>query len=329
MQQELNISNWKLFRMEEVFTFSKGKRLTKDNMIYGTTNYIGAISDNNGIRQHISENPTHQGNCITVNYNGSVGEAFYQDKPFWASDDVNVLNLKSQNLNRNIGLFLCTVIKHNKYKFGYGRKWTLEKMKESLLMLPVYDDGSINFEYMDSYISNIVALKDLESKIKTSIKPKKLELDKSNWGEFYLSELFTPTRGTRLVQEDRVAGSIPLVTAGQNNLGVKDYISNYDLTMHSNAIIIDMFCNSFVHIEHFFCDDNILALKPKDPLSKYALFFISTIINKEKYRYQYGKQYRQKDFYKHKINLPVTVNQTPDFQYMENFIKQLPYSDKI
>lgn len=30
----------------------------------------------------------HPANTITVCYNGSVGETFYQDRPFLASDDV-------------------------------------------------------------------------------------------------------------------------------------------------------------------------------------------------------------------------------------------------
>ena len=328
MEHLFSATTWKPFRMDEIFTFSKGKRLTKDNMIEGKTNYIGAISDDNGVRQYISEEPTHQGNCITVNYNGSVGEAFYQEQPFWASDDVNVLKLKDYMLNRNIALFLCTLIKHNKFKFSYGRKWTLEKMKESILMLPVCEDNNVDFLFMDSYVGKLILLNNLEHKIKTNVPRQMLGLDTSNWKEFALSELFTQVRGTRLVQGDREVGLIPLVTAGQSNLGVKDYISNTEPKKYSEAITIDMFCNSFVHIDDFCCDDNILVLKPKNKVSRYVLFFISSVINQDKYRYQYGKQYRQKDFNKHKIKLPSTEN-SPNYEYMEYFIKQLPYSDKI
>ena len=83
--------------MDSVFTIKKGKRLTKADIIAGTTNFIGAISGNNGIRERISEEPLYEGNCITVNYNGSVGEAYYQETPFWTSDDVNVLFLKASD----------------------------------------------------------------------------------------------------------------------------------------------------------------------------------------------------------------------------------------
>lgn len=151
----LDVSSWEPFSMCEIFNFSKGKRLTKEDMIEGKLNYIGAISDNNGIREHIDANPTHGGNSITVNYNGSVGEAFFQDDAFWASDDVNVLTLKHSKLNVYIGLFLCTVIKSNKFRFGYGRKWTLEKMKETILYLPVDGSKKPNWSFMEMYIKQL------------------------------------------------------------------------------------------------------------------------------------------------------------------------------
>ena len=109
--------------MDALFRFEKGKRLTKEAMIPGNTNFLGAISENNGVREKITADYTWQPNCITVNYNGSVGEAFYQSEPFWASDDVNILYAKDfWKMNKYIAMFLITVIKENKYRFGYGRK---------------------------------------------------------------------------------------------------------------------------------------------------------------------------------------------------------------
>lgn len=151
----LDIDNWQPFTMNDLFKFSKGKRLTKEDMIEGRLNYIGAISDNNGIRQFIDANPTHKGGCITVNYNGSVGESFYQREDFWASDDVNVLTLKDRALTPELSLFLCTVIKANKFRFGYGRKWTLEKMKETILMLPVDCHNRPDWHFMEVYIKSL------------------------------------------------------------------------------------------------------------------------------------------------------------------------------
>lgn len=152
-KMELNIQAWKNYKMDDLFDFVKGRRLTKADMVSGNTNFLGAISENNGIREKIAASHYWKPNCITVNYNGSVGEAFYQSEPFWASDDVTVLYSKDfWSLNQYLALFIITIIKANKYRFGYGRKWTLEKMKDTVLKLPSKDDGTPDFEYMEKYI---------------------------------------------------------------------------------------------------------------------------------------------------------------------------------
>lgn len=134
----------------------KGKRLTKSDMIEGNDNFLGAIGSNNGVREKILAEKLWEPNCITVNYNGSVGEAFYQEAPFWASDDVNILYARSfWKMNKYNALFLATVIKGNKYRFSYGRKWTLDKMKDTILKLPSKSDGSPDFEYMEKFIKSL------------------------------------------------------------------------------------------------------------------------------------------------------------------------------
>ena len=147
---------WNDYTMDFLFRFEKGKRLTKEDIIPGNTNFLGAISENNGVREKIRIDNTWQPNCITVNYNGSVGEAFYQSEPFWASDDVTVLYAKDfWNMNKYIAMFLITVIKANKYRFGYGRKWTIEKMKETSIKLPGLENGTPDFLYMEQYIKSL------------------------------------------------------------------------------------------------------------------------------------------------------------------------------
>ena len=145
---------WKCFRIDELFELKKGKRLTKANMTTGETRFIGAIDSNNGLRQKIGQEPIHEGNTITVNYNGSVGEAFYQPTAFWASDDVNVLYPKF-DLTVFSGLFIATVIRLEKFRFNYGRKWHLERMAASEIKLPTLCDGNVDLQYMESFIKSL------------------------------------------------------------------------------------------------------------------------------------------------------------------------------
>lgn len=136
---KINIDGWLEYTFDYLFRIKKGKRLIKEDMTPGPYNYLGAISSNNGVRDHIlvETKSLFPENCITVNYNGSVGEAFYQSEPFWPSDDVNILYARDWwSLDPTLAMFIITVIKANKYKFDYGRKWTVEKMKDSTLLLP-------------------------------------------------------------------------------------------------------------------------------------------------------------------------------------------------
>ena len=151
----------------------------------------------------------------------------------------------------------------------------------------------------------------------------------ADWRMFKLTELFDIERGTRLTKENRIPGNTPFVTAGETNEGVSSYISNDDMMLYSNVLTIDMFCNCFYHDYEFACDDNILVLFPKFKYNRYVLLFVATVINFDKYRYAYGRQYRQKNFREHNIKLPVDKNENPDWQFMEDYIKALPYSEKI
>jgi type I restriction-modification system DNA methylase subunit len=195
------------------------------------------------------------------------------------------------------------------------------------------DYSKINDEMFETkvreYLSYLIAygindLKNINEKISYS-----LNLNNRKWVNFKLSDLFTPARGTRLTKEDRILGNIPLVTAGEGNLGVKALISNEEQEKYCNRITIDMFCNSYVHVNTFCCDDNIITLNPKYDISKYTMIFISAIIELDKYRYQYGRQYRMKNFEKHTLKLPLGNQKMPDWEFMEDYIKSLPYSEFI
>lgn len=175
-----------------------------------------------------------------------------------------------------------------------------------------------------------------------------MELNVQNWKEFSLSKIFEMTRGTRLTTYDRIKGDIPLVTAGEENSGVSEYISNIEQEKFHDTLTIDMFNNCFYHRGVFCADDNILILN-NDDISINCKLFISSVINQDKYRYSYGRQYRQKNFVEHCIRLPILCNKTntpvidenktysdegyiPDWQFMEDYIKSLhhkPITTKV
>jgi hypothetical protein len=169
---------WKSFRYDEVFEIRKGYYNKKPPTIElgRGVPFIGATEFENGITSHIAEEdlatysrdgsvrpdePLERklfpGECITVSNNGSVGEAFYQPVPFTCSHDVNPLYLKDKSvkLTARLGLFLATVIRADKYRWGYGRKWRPIRMPSSRISLPVTPSGQPDWAYAELYVSTL------------------------------------------------------------------------------------------------------------------------------------------------------------------------------
>ncbi|MBN8231778.1 restriction endonuclease subunit S [Corallococcus macrosporus] len=144
--------SWKPLALQDLFTIKKGQRLTKADMLPGNTPYVGASDTGNGITARIGQDPIHEARTISVSYNGSVAEAFFQPEAYWATDDVNVLYPKGFQLSAATGLFLCTLIRLEKYRFNYGRKWHLERMRESIIRLPMTTHQKPDWDYMEQFV---------------------------------------------------------------------------------------------------------------------------------------------------------------------------------
>lgn len=165
---------WKWFRFDEIFKICKGFYNKKpENDPKGDIPFIGATDSNNGITSFTNlqtvmestktgelpnspiEEKLFSGGCITVSNNGSVGYAFYQPIKFTCSHDVNPLYLLARPMNQYIGIFLCTLISLDRYRWNYGRKWRPFRMPSSLIKLPVNSIGEPDWDFMENYIKGL------------------------------------------------------------------------------------------------------------------------------------------------------------------------------
>ncbi|MFC2567138.1 MAG: hypothetical protein ACFNX3_01695, partial [Haemophilus parainfluenzae] len=67
--------------------------------------------------------------------------------------------------------------------------------------------------------------------------------------------------------------------------------------------------------------------------NQYSGIFLVTILDMERYRYSFGRKYKS-NLRKAKIRLPaiydrVSEKYVPDWQFMENYVKSLPFGNKI
>jgi len=70
-------------------------------------------------------------------------------------------------------------------------------------------------------------------------------------------------------------------------------------------------------------------LKDKSNVSIYVYIYLRTVLMANKYKYAYGRKVTEKKYYKDTIVLPVIKHGVPDWKYMENYIRQLPYGNKL
>lgn len=146
-------------------------------------------------------------------------------------------------------------------------------------------------------------------------------LNDVEWRIFSLDELFSNYHGKRLTKDVRKEGDFPLLTASELNQGVSSFISNNEMRYYSNFISIDMFGHAFYHNYKASGDDNIYFFLNEN-ISSRAKLFITACINKNTNKYSYGNQFRQNNADKDKILLPVNKSGEPDYEFMEEYIKE-------
>lgn len=155
---KLTDRKWKTFCIGDIFDkIEPGQagglnHLTHDDQ---GVSYIGATNRNNGVRDFVKPtNALQPGNAIGFikngNGKGSAGHAIYKAEAFVSTSDVTYGWAKW--LNRYVGLFFVTCSDMNADKFSHGYKWEPERVRRSLVTLPVNTAGDPDYDFMEAYI---------------------------------------------------------------------------------------------------------------------------------------------------------------------------------
>lgn len=125
--------------------------------------------------------------------------------------------------------------------------------------------------------------------------------------------------------------SVPYITRTDENNGVKSFVLKQELNgvEGGNAIVIgDTTATVSYQEKDFICGDHIVVVRA-DWLNKFTGLFIVTLLRKENYRYSYGRAFKMEAIKDTFQKIPATADGSPDYKFMEEFIKSLPYSDRI
>lgn len=318
-------------RLDELFDVWYGVNLEVVNseVVENGVPFVSRQSVNNGVVCHVKRmsdivpNPAH---TLSIAVSGSVLSTFYHDCEYYSGRDVYVAKPKT-NMSKAEMLYYCYVIEKNKYRYNYGRGANLTFRD---ILLPSYN------EIPDSIKKIGDVVPDFEQK---PVSDKKLRLNKEEWQWFRVGSLFGNEKGiiskckcssaTELLQD---GNDIAYIGAKKSGNGIMKYVQmENDLVTKGNCMLFigdgQGSVGYSLYLPNDFIGSTTLFAGYNNHLNQYNAMFLVAILDQERYRYSYGRKYKPSDT---KIKLPAIKNAEgkyePDWQWMEDYIKGLPYS---
>lgn len=160
-RKHIDTTSWKKFHLYDdcLFTIDSGTKLDKIKMTTKnpSINFVGRANANNGVTDYIDEIDglkPYQPGCLTISLGGEyLGSCFIQDKPFYTSQNVNVL-IPKHPMSDYSKRFISTMI------FREGRlryKAFVDELNRHIktdfsIMLPVKSDNTPDWNYMEDYM---------------------------------------------------------------------------------------------------------------------------------------------------------------------------------
>lgn len=248
-----------------MFEIGTGSLLSSNELATGKIPRISAKSENNGVLGYFStenlENARNFENFISVNFFGSDGGIFYHAYKASVEMKVHTLKIPNYEFNDKTGNFISSCLKPVLTGFNYGNQLSSSKLKELdfYINLPIKQNNEIDFEFMESFISELEAyhISELEAYLKvtglenfelTEAENQALDLfDKINWHQFRIGDLFHKLPSNYIGKGDKFEAAskvkthlhhIPLVYAKSGDNGIMYWAKDGDFTLHKNVLSI-------------------------------------------------------------------------------------------
>ena len=364
-----NFSEWKNFefgRLIDADGIYKATANNRDDLLEvppfteNSIRYITRTNENNGCECIVSKDgldldDIEEGNAITIG--DTTATVFYQDKEFITGDHMIVI--RAEWMCKELALFIVSLLNLEKFKYSYGRAYLMDRVKETIIKLPVKrgldnkplideehkysDDGYIpDWEFMKKYILSLH-----NKPISTGVKRSSIALNSDRWKEFNVDKLFSVGAGVYHYPDEYESGVTPYVTASNQNNGVAEKISLISEYESNRITIGKVKAATFYQNARFCATSDVNILTPRFEMNQFiALFFVTVFNFSENYKWNYGRQCRIGNTKRMIIKLPCKCDDEgnylidpdhtysddgyiPDFDFMERYIKSLPYSDRL
>jgi len=314
--------------LSDIFEIEYGQRKyhDKSNLVRNASNIgiplISSGGEENGLYGFFNIDPQYK-DVISVANTGTICSAFYHDYSCCIDDNCLVLKPKKTFTKQEM-LFFVMIIKQEKYKYLYGRQVTPKRLGETKIPSDIPE-----------YVNQI----DIKEPSRNSAKKDTINLDIKNW-QFheikYLFPIIKPTKGST-TNELRQGNEIPYIAAKKNGNGLDMMCSkegNEQFISEGNCIVfIQLGAGSAGYT--LYQEKNFIGMNGKtscgynDKLNKYNALFLVTVLDQERPKFSFGRSWTGNRLTSTKIKLPTTPQGEPDWQFMEEYIKSLPYSSSL
>ena len=322
----IDTSTWVKFKLSDIgFTNYHGIRQTKADREEGDIPLLTAGKENQGVSSYISNAPAVYADAITVDM---FGNSFFH-KGNYAGDD-NIYFFVNDKISDNAKLFIAAILNANNSKiYAYKEQFRQPQADALSVSLPATSEGQPDWEYMESYMKAVMEESEKAlSNLKKADDTKHL-IDVSGWGKFDIAKLFNISLPKGDLQVKKVDdGDIPLITPSNFNNGMLQRISKYSpSTLYGKgSLTVDMFGNAYYQEEDFFvtAHGHVNVLLPNMSLNIYTGSFLASAIRTMLFdKYGFSEMCTQKVLKAESVWLPITSAGEPDWQYMEDYMKNI------
>ncbi len=327
---------WKAFIISDLFDIDLSKGDNQPSLLEGGIYpLISAGTKNNGVCAYIKEgdgkSQLFDKNTITVDM---FGTPFYHSYSYYAVSHGRVNMLKPKiKFNKYIGLFIISTINEGvKNKYSYNQMCSQKRLSKQPIMLPITEDGTPDYGFMEQYIRE--REEKLALKYKTFISNKCQiggvipKLNSKKWNEFFIGEICEIHSGCDIYDAERFDGNTPYITSSSVNNGIKYFVGNTNGTFERNCISVNRNGSvgfSFYHKYSALYSNDCRKLKLKQYNNEYVALFICNQIMKQKEKYNYSIKMGTSRLKKQKILLPIKDDGTVDYEYMASYSKAVMY----
>ncbi len=339
MDLTLKNREWREFVIGDEFEIKKSnvyhKKDLKETFNNGIS-YVSRTNLNNGVESIVKNKDYKTNPSNTITFGGENATFFYQPNEYITGNNISYIEHK--RMNKYIGLFLQLTF-NNSIKncgFGYGRGLTGTRVKRRVVLLPVNSKNEPDYEFMEQYIKHKKQKTEREYQdyVKKRIEelediPKTVSLNEKEWKEFEIQNIFNINSGVRLTKSEMKLGETPFVGATDSNNGITEFVSNTNNSEDKNVLGVNYngsVVENFYHPYTAIFSDDVKRLTLKDiEGNEFLYLFIKTIILKQKVKYRYGYKFNASRMKKQKILLPINSDNQPDYEFMENYMKNIEY----